>query len=347
MELLKQQGLHHSSFINQHNDLDIDYFKLLSKLYDSSLTQTSVTKRCNSSCDGVSISFEMAKSTVDSLAMNHITKNRAMIQKMISTELVDSRTSLSGLRLISMIDWFVKKPNSANIISKEAVSLFFHALDLFEMNLHAYPPAEIILNLLLKEIGQVYITGREKETLKIFQLLKEKKHILLLTQYFIPSCCPDQFMRMYVEISRSLVEENAKIVISCFHVSTWIKEYNPDESIVFALVCENLSLILHALGDLPALSAHFMLFREILTNVPNLIPAVTRKCWEMLFSSTELSATILPEILGCFLKMPDTSVEVVSFIAPTPIDETLVYSVLESTFTSFSFYFSKDFNIFN
>lgn len=152
IDLLKQQGLHHSAFIQQHNDLDVEYLRMLSKLYEPSLNALSIDKRCSSSCDGVSIEFEVEKSIVQPEILRSLQTNRKHVQSLVILDLVDVRTALSGLRLSKILNWFIEN-KTATEIREEAVSLFYQALVLLDLNLQAYPPAEKILNLLIKEFG--------------------------------------------------------------------------------------------------------------------------------------------------------------------------------------------------
>jgi hypothetical protein len=154
ISLLKQQGLHHSAFVQQHNDLDDAYLNLLGNLYSSSSTILNVTKRCSSSCPGVVFQFEQEKSIMNREISTSLSSNRNQAETLLGLDLVDSTTALSGLRITVILESISKLSEQDASVQKVAKDLFYGSLELQNMKLQAFPPADLIINTIIKMFGK-------------------------------------------------------------------------------------------------------------------------------------------------------------------------------------------------
>lgn len=96
-------------------------------------------------------------------------------------------------------------------------------------------------------------------------MLKAGRQVIVLTQFFLPECLPDQFMQMYKGISENLKGEEAQSVVSCFHVKIWYENSRPslEDLKLFAVI--NLDAIAKTSLDNEALSSHLVIFTDLLS----------------------------------------------------------------------------------
>ena len=156
-ELLKQQALHHSSLIQQHNSLDKEYIDELPKLFGVSKSSCLITKRCSNACAGIIFQFDQEKSGQNTHSTALLSVNRKKVEGLISLDLVDSRTTTSGLRIMLYLEWLISNKGKSAYISKEAIRLFYNVLNLMDMKLQAYPPAENIITLAVTMLGEEFL----------------------------------------------------------------------------------------------------------------------------------------------------------------------------------------------
>jgi hypothetical protein len=157
LALLKQHGLLHSSSIQTHSKLDIEYIALLSQLYSTSSASTLTTKRCSSSCSGVILQYDQKRSVINSDISKALAKNRKQLETVLNQDLVNQRTTIACLRILKCIQFLLSRKKSQNRLENDVVELFYDSLKLMDDKLHAYPPADKIITLLIKEIGKEFI----------------------------------------------------------------------------------------------------------------------------------------------------------------------------------------------
>jgi hypothetical protein len=153
LNLLKQYGLQHSSSIQAHSKLDFEYINLLSKLYTTTSASSLATKRCSSSCSGVIFQYEQSKSIQNVDISRSLSKNRRQLEVLIGQDIVNHQTSFASVRILKCLRWLLTANQKAT--RDEAIALFYHALDLLDERLHAYPPAEKIINSIIKDVGKL------------------------------------------------------------------------------------------------------------------------------------------------------------------------------------------------
>ena len=153
LTLLKQYGLQHSSSIQAHSKLDFEYINLLSKLYTTTSASALATKKCSSSCSGIIFQYEESKSIQNVDVSRSLSKNRRQLEVLIGQDLVTQQTSLASIRILKCLQWFLLPKQKS--CGDKAITLFYHALDLLDERLHAYPPAEKIINSIIKDIGEI------------------------------------------------------------------------------------------------------------------------------------------------------------------------------------------------
>ncbi|KAJ3302970.1 Ectopic P granules protein 5 [Kappamyces sp. JEL0829] len=345
MERLKQKGIRHSVFIQQHNDLDETYLQLLKRLYGTSSVLSTVTKRCGTQCLGVVFQFEQERSVLHQDVNSSLASNRTQAQALMHLDLVDQDTALSGLQLKQLLQYIVGFAGSGTEDSKKkAKELFYAALDLWELNLQSYPPADIVLTLILKDIGSLLISGNVAETLKIFPLLQSKKCIPVLAEYFVPACLPERFAHMYRDLAGSLSGSDMQIVISRFRIAEWL-----GTGAVSAKQLEEFVEMLTDCLSSPGLedesfAIHSAAFKEIVSMRKEQLlvfslDRILRQLWV-----GAISTSIISDWLRIFIDYPlqDGIPASWSFVIMVPLDYAIVVQLLSCVQTTFSGMFAEN-----
>jgi hypothetical protein len=147
---LKNQGRYHSTYLRDHNEKDIKYLEDVQKLYLNETTSSTITKQCSGNCLGVTIQFKRNQTTMIPAISHSLEYINSQISACCTTEFVDKRTAMAGMRIRAILK-FVK----TSTISKQTkiLQFFYSILELIEMKLHAFPPADILMNEILEEFG--------------------------------------------------------------------------------------------------------------------------------------------------------------------------------------------------
>ncbi|KAI8901973.1 hypothetical protein BC833DRAFT_575226 [Globomyces pollinis-pini] len=235
---LEQQAKQHSAYIQHHSQRDEQYLECLKNLYVNSTKTQSLIKKCCSTCPGVQFNFVKESNSLDSESANLSKTNRKEVEGLLNLDMVDSRTAMVGLKILRIVENLCITDQEANDAS---ISLFYHIVDLLIKKLNAFPPADILFGVVVQKLGSKFIKTNNEETRKLFQLIKKKKQVALLSNFYDPSLLNEEFVAHYRDLRLVFLKDDANEIISTFNVEQWIKLQNPSVNTKETLLDEILS----------------------------------------------------------------------------------------------------------
>jgi hypothetical protein len=294
LKVLKGQGRYHSAFVKEHTEQDILYLKEIRKLYTTVQTKQQVFKKCGTQCPGISIEFQKYESVIDNTVSLKLSKITSLINDFLTTEYVDQRTVLAYLRILEIIE-FIKSQN----LKKVGLKFFYECVELLNIKLNAFPPADVVLNVVMQEFGS--FVENDEDVVRVYEMIKRKENIGILGGLFDPLSYPEKFIPFYKNLVEVLGGDDAKLVYERFDIKEWAKKTNPTHDVY----CDFLNSVVYALiynaEDLVTCESHCVIFRNLVRTGPETILPSTISKLILSLSNSDISNTILRDFISSFM----------------------------------------------
>jgi hypothetical protein len=302
LNVIKSQGRYHSAFVEEYSEQERVFLELLSKLYNKVSTKSNIFKKCGSNCQGVSIEYQRTESVMDTAISQDLTRIKAQLDSFRNAEYVDLRTVLVHLRILEIINrWKNDENHSAEI--ETARDFFYQCIELLNIKLNAFPPAEIILTNVVTELGKSFIMNSENEMLKIYEIMKKDTDISFIHEIFDPNLFPQHLELVYKGLATVLKGEDAYCIFSKFDVLNWQKKLKPSVKHIEEFILNTLKSLELMMQDNVACKAHRKIFRDLVRICPlTLLPRIAAEIFPLIISD-RISSVVLKDFLSGFMEL--------------------------------------------
>ncbi|KAI8918697.1 hypothetical protein BC831DRAFT_482891 [Entophlyctis helioformis] len=226
---------------NRLESLNASCLDNLRQLYTAHKRRVQVEKSCSTRCEGHAIvQCDLQEATLNVDLRNLANDHAQQVDLILSTDHVDSRLCLCGLKVLRAMDWLAFSLNAST--GQSAVSsapsesalaspttgqtlerIFFSASSALGKASASYAPALFLADVLVRQLGPRVLDLSQDQTRRIFKLLEQRENVPLLARVFDPCRAPAQFPQYYESLSRVLMDDaEATLVLETFAMDRWI-----------------------------------------------------------------------------------------------------------------------------
>lgn len=145
------------TIFKQLEELDCKFINDLQYLYNNITKRGAQMKKCGTKSEML-LEYDYTERVLDHNILSIIQDNRVSSDAYYDTDMVDSLTCVSALKLLKAV-FFIEKTADENSI-RFFIPYFYTALHLIDSGLHSFPPCEQIINQLVAAIGILSIMYR-------------------------------------------------------------------------------------------------------------------------------------------------------------------------------------------
>nr|KAJ3421393.1 hypothetical protein HK105_003672 [Polyrhizophydium stewartii] len=216
----------------------------LRQLYSLNRRRVHVERTCSSRCAGQAIvQCDLQEATMNVDLRNLANDNAQQAELILSTDYVDARLCLSGLRLIGATDWLAhysqlavsdagrSKPDSAASIAALLDRVFFSAARSLGQAT-PFAPAVFLADSLVRQLGGCVVDLPNEPTQRIFKLIESRESIDLFARVFDPCRVPDRFAEFYGALAKVLDGKDIPTVFAAFDLARWVGASDPQPTLL-------------------------------------------------------------------------------------------------------------------
>jgi hypothetical protein len=154
---------------------------------------------------------------------------------------IESKLCISALKITHSLDWLLlhydrlmqqarlsKRVDSETELSSPHRDTSLNLVELFFTVIHrlsqasSFAPAASVADAIVCKLGSKVAKVSEEQTRRIFDLIKQRDSVLLLSKIFEPCCAPTSLPEFYKDLSVSLDETELPVVFETFDLGRWL-----------------------------------------------------------------------------------------------------------------------------
>ncbi|KAI8614314.1 hypothetical protein BC830DRAFT_1128093 [Chytriomyces sp. MP71] len=216
---------------------DNEYLTKLELLYVNSIKCNGrYERKCSSACLGAAqFRFSYDEVQIKRDVKQALTANRSHFETLAEWDNIDSRVSLSALRVIRAVEWGSSdfEANATQNLNVQLVPFFFKLLALGQ-EVRRYPPITMVIRRAIQSIGPSFIATSNENTVRLFDIVTATNGGLEdAIIAFNPSVAIDKFADLYYTVSMRPTGNLTLKILQRFHIENWLENAPLDSHFQF------------------------------------------------------------------------------------------------------------------